>query len=91
MRLMSGRGVGECGSGRHWYGGVGVISEVGRYSLCGACLRGFCLAPRNLVVWVGESGSGSAFPRGKQFMVRLLLCSWAQGAGVAIAASKRAR
>ena len=26
MRLMSGRGVGECGSGRHSYGG-GVISE----------------------------------------------------------------
>jgi len=28
MRLMSGRGVGECGSGRHSNGG-GVISEVG--------------------------------------------------------------
>jgi len=28
MRLMSGRGVGECGSGRRSYGGC-VISEVG--------------------------------------------------------------
>ena len=63
MRLMCGRGVGECGSGRHSYGG-GVISEVGWLSLCGAPPRGFCLAPRNLVVWVGESGSGRLFPRG---------------------------
>ena len=35
MRLMSGQGVGECGSGRHSYGG-GVISEVGWLSSCGA-------------------------------------------------------
>ena len=33
MCLMSGRGVGECGSGRHSYG-VDVISEVGWLSLC---------------------------------------------------------
>ena len=32
MRLMSGRSVGECGSGRHSYGGD-VISEVGWLSL----------------------------------------------------------
>jgi hypothetical protein len=63
MRLMSGRGVGECGIGRHSYGG-GVISEVGWLSFCGAPPRGFCLAPRNLVVWVGESGSGRLFPTG---------------------------
>ena len=35
-----------------------MISEVGWLSLCGAPPRGFCLAPRNLVVWVGEGGSG---------------------------------
>ena len=35
MRLMSGRDVGECGSGRHSYGGD-VLSEVGWLSLCGA-------------------------------------------------------
>ena len=40
MRLMSGRGVGECGSGRHSYGG-GVISEVVWLSLCGAPRGGF--------------------------------------------------
>ena len=40
MRLMSGRGVGECGSGRHSYGGD-VISEVGWLSLCGAPRGGF--------------------------------------------------
>ena len=38
MRLMSGRGVGECGSGRHSYGG-GVISEVGWLSLFGTSLQ----------------------------------------------------
>jgi len=32
MRLMSGRGVGVCGSGRHSYGGD-VISEGGLLSL----------------------------------------------------------
>ena len=35
MRLMSGRGVGECGCGRHSYGG-GVISKVGWLSVRGA-------------------------------------------------------
>jgi hypothetical protein len=40
----------------------GVISEVGWLSLCGAPPRSFFVAPRNLVVWVGESGSGRHFP-----------------------------
>ena len=40
MRLMSGRGVGECGSRRHSYGDD-VISEVGWLSLCGASRGGF--------------------------------------------------
>ena len=38
MRLMSERGVGECGSARHSYGDV-VISEVGWLSLCGKRVR----------------------------------------------------
>jgi hypothetical protein len=41
-----------------------VISEVGLYSLCDATPRRFCVAPLNLAVWVGESGSGRLFPRG---------------------------
>ena len=40
MRLMSGRGAGKCGSGRHSNGG-GVISEVGWLSLCSAPRGGF--------------------------------------------------
>jgi hypothetical protein len=37
----------------------GMISEVGFLSLCGAPPRGVCVAPRSLVLWVGESESGS--------------------------------
>ena len=40
MRLMSGRGVGKCGSGRYSYGG-GVISGVGWLSLCVTPRGGF--------------------------------------------------
>ena len=40
MRLLSRRGVGECGSGRHSYGG-GVISEVDGLSLCSTPRGGF--------------------------------------------------
>ena len=47
MRLMSGRGVGECGSGRQSYG-FGVISEVGWLSLCGAPPWRLYVAPCNL-------------------------------------------
>jgi len=56
MRLMGGRGVGECGSGRHSYGGV--ISQHDWLSLRGALPRRFCLVPCSLLVRVGESGSG---------------------------------
>jgi hypothetical protein len=39
----------------------GVISEKGWLSLCGAPLQMLSVAPRNLVVWVGENGSGKIF------------------------------
>ena len=50
----------------------GVISEVGWLSLCGAPPRMICVAPRNLVVWVEENGSGRLFPRGGNSFLKKL-------------------
>ena len=70
MRLMSGRGVGESGSGRHSYGG-GVISEVGWLSLCGAPPRGFCIALHNLVV-----AAHTRDTRGSIYIYILMASAW---------------
>ena len=58
MRLMSGRGAGEYGSGRHSYGG-GVISEVGWLSLCGASRGDFVKRRATLLCgWARAVGEG---------------------------------
>jgi len=89
MRLMSGRGVDECSSGRHSNGGS-VISKVSWLSLCAFPAGILFSAAQPCYVGGRERQWKALSPRWKQFMVRLLLWSWAQGVGVAIAASKRA-
>jgi hypothetical protein len=42
-----------------------VISEVGWLYLRGIPSRSFCVAPRDLAVWVGEVVSGRLFSRGE--------------------------
>ena len=61
MRLMGGRGVRECASGKALLWGC-MISEVDFFFV--ALLRGvFFVAPLSLVVWVGESGGSGKYGR----------------------------